>query len=81
MACMQHLLNLKCATEVETRAILAEIGEYPGCQVLVSCLDLLAMARDLIPDDAHANLLPVAVGTDGNCLHRAISLLFAGHVD
>ena len=37
------------------------------------------MARDLIPDNAPANLLPVAVGTDRNCLYGAISLLFAGH--
>ena len=74
------LMNLKCATEVEAREILAEIGKYqysqkPGTSFLSRCqLDLLA--RDLIPDDAPANLLLVAVGADGNCLYQAISLLF-----
>ena len=46
-------------------------------QVLVSCqLDLLTM--DLMPDNATANLLPVAVGADENGLYRAISLLLRG---
>ena len=82
MACIQHLQNLKCAKAVEAREILAETSKYqysrkPATSFLSRCqLDLLA--RDLIPDNAPANLLPVAVGTDRNCLYRAISLHFAG---
>ena len=64
--------TLKCATEVEARAILAETANtnIPGSQLLVSCLggggggcQLDLMARDLIPDKAPANL---AVGADEN---------------
>ena len=70
MACIQHLQNLKCATEVEARAILAETAEYqysrkPATSFLSRCpLDL--MVRDLMPDKTPANL---AVGADGNCLY------------
>ena len=58
----------------------------PGSQALVSCLvvslsrcQLDLLARDLMTDDAPANLFQVAVGADENCLYRAIALLFAGH--
>ena len=82
MACIQHLRNLKCATEVEARAILDKIGEFqysqkPATSFLSRCqLDLLA--KDLIPDDAPANLLPVAVGADKTASIGSFLFFFCG---
>ena len=85
MACIheQHLPNLKCATEVKAREILAETSEYQyfwkSATSFLYRFQLDLLASDLIPDNAPANLLPVAVGADGNYLYLSLSLLFAGH--
>lgn len=83
MAFRQFLRRLKlCPTEEQARDIQDEIGSYKSrkpAAIFASSYQLDRLARDLLPDDAPPDLIPVAVGADGNCLYRTFSLLFEGN--